>query len=659
MARLVKIIKKSYYIKITLFGFNCNIMEENKEKLTYLGEVTWRHQRTKFGIKTDDRRRHIYLVGKTGMGKSNLLENMAIQDIQAGRGVAFIDPHGEAAEKLLDYVPSHRVNDVIYFNPGDVNFPTAFNVMEISNPEHRNLIASGLMAVFKKIWPDVWSARMEYILNNTLLALLEYPNATLLAINRMFSDPGFRAKVVEKVTDPIIKAFWLTEYANYDVKYERESTAAIQNKIGQFISNPLMRNILGQVKSSIDMRKIMDEKKILIVNISKGMVGEDSSRLFGAMLITKLQLAAMSRQDIPEDQREDFYLYVDEFQNFATESFANILSEARKYRLNLVLANQYLGQLEEMGASGKSTKVKDAVFGNIGTMIVFRVGAEDAEFLEPEFAPDILIADFVNLGKYHVYMKLMIDGITSAPFSAQTLPPIEKMAVSEKDKIINASRERYSVPRTLIEEKIAKWTGEMSESTAKNPPASGNNANQPKMHEITCSMCNKKTKVIFEPEPGRKVYCKPCLKKLQGERPVAEVAPALSNKVQEVAESKEPAKHDAISGNVGRGMASGFGQQPPSRSFGDPSRPRDGEMAAQGGAGTTVQRNLLPRAGNIGSAPRISLSDLARTQPTRFAGQKNDSLSKPRPRKEVQIGDLKKALSEALNGALKNEKPTE
>jgi len=227
-------------------------------------------------------------------------------------------------------------------------------------------------------------------------------------------------------------------------------------------------------------------------------VGEDSSRLFGAMLITKLQLAAMSRQNVPEEQREDFYLYVDEFQNFATESFANILSEARKYRLNLILANQYLGQLEEMGASGKNSRVKDAVFGNVGTMIVFRVGAEDAEFLEPEFAPDILIEDFVNLGKYHVYLKLMIDGITSAPFSAHTLPPIEKPAISEREKIISVSRERYSVPRAIIEEKIARWTGEMSESTAKNPPAH-NGQNMSKMHEITCSMCGKKPRWSLSP----------------------------------------------------------------------------------------------------------------------------------------------------------------
>ena len=561
-----------------------------KEKIIYIGEVSWRSQNTKFGIKLDDRRRHMYLAGKTGMGKSNLLENMAIQDIQAGHGIAFIDPHGEAAEKLLDYIPSWRVNDVIYFNPGDVAYPTAFNVMEITNPEHRNLIAAGLMAVFKKIWPDVWSARMEYILNNTILALLEYPNATLLAINRMFSDPDFRAKVVEKVTDPIIKAFWVNEYARYNQKYEQESTAAIQNKIGQFIANPLMRNIIGQVKSSIDMRKIMDEKKILIVNISKGMVGEDASRLFGAMLITKLQLAAMSRQNIPEEQRTDFFCYVDEFQNFATDSFVNILSEARKYRLSLILANQYLGQLDEMGAGGKISRVRDAVFGNIGTIVVFRVGAEDAEFLEPEFAPEIVIEDFVNLGKYHIYLKLMIDGITSAPFSAKTLPPMERIEASEKEKIINASRERYSVPRDVIEEKIAKWTGEINDSVAKTPiPAVA--ANQPKMYEIICSMCNKKTKVIFEPEPGRKVYCKSCLKKLQTEstgRTSGTAAPAA-------AENAQYRERPAVM----------------------PPRPESAREPAP----------ILPRETRPepqATIPRMSLADLARSQPVRFAGQRSD-----------------------------------
>ncbi len=586
-------------------------MEESDKKIIYIGEVNWRGQRTKFGIKNDDRRRHIYMVGKTGMGKSNLLENMAIQDIQAGHGVAFIDPHGEAAEKLLDYVPSWRVNDVIYFNPGDVAYPTAFNVMEITNPEQRNLIAAGLMAVFKKIWPDVWSARMEYILNNTILALLEYPNATLLAINRMFSDPDFRARVVEKITDPIIKAFWVNEYARYNQKYEQESTAAIQNKIGQFIANPLMRNIIGQVKSSIDMRKIMDEKKILIVNISKGMVGEDNSRLFGAMIITKLQLAAMSRQNIPEEERTDFYCYVDEFQNFATDSFVNILSEARKYRLSLILANQYLGQLDEMTAGGRVSRVRDAVFGNVGTIVTFRVGAEDAEFLEPEFAPDIVIEDFVNLGKYHIYLKLMIDGITSAPFSAVTLPPMEKTAASEKQKIVNTSRERYSVPRGVIEEKIAKWTGEINKSAAKNPPPA--EQNQSRMYDITCSMCNKKTKVIFEPEPGRKVYCKSCLKKLQA------------------------ANSAASGGTRSAGAVVGAAPRPQTSA---PSIP----------AGVSADTRQIPARTVPPAAPRISLNDLTRATPQRFAGQKKDAPG-PRPRKEIQMDELKKALNEALNGA--------
>jgi len=561
----------------------------------------------------------MYLVGKTGMGKSNLLENMAIQDIQMGQGIAFIDPHGEAAEKLLDYVPSSRVNDVIYFNPSDVNYPMAFNVMEITNPEQRNLIASGLMAVFKKIWPDVWSARMEYILSNTILALLEFPNSTLLAINRMFSDAEFRNKVVANVSDPVIKSFWVNEYAGYDQKYAAEATAAIQNKIGQFIANPLMRNILGQVKSSIDIRQVMDEKKILIVNISKGMVGEDSSRLFGAMLITKLQLAAMSRQNVAETERADFYCYVDEFQNFATDSFANILSEARKYRLCLILANQYLGQLEEMGAGGKSSKVKDAVFGNVGTIIVFRVGAEDAEFLEPEFAPSILIEDFVNLGKYHVYLKLMIDGITSAPFSAHTLPPIEKLEDSQREKIIRVSRERYSVTRDVIEEKITKWAGEMTEAAAKNPPpqnknrgmgGQGGGQGQPKMFEIVCSMCGKQTKVIFEPEPGRKVYCKTCLKKIQGQG------------------SGKSGNDPAVSKN--------------DENVSSQSRPMAPVLSAEAGRGDAPP-----------AVRRTSLADLAHAQPVRFAGQKNDSQS-PRPKKEVQMDELKKALGEALGGAARN-----
>ena len=473
--------------------------QSTKNEITFIGLTTFRNQKKKFGIKLDDRRRHVYIIGKTGMGKTALMENMAIQDIQAGRGLAFIDPHGEAAEELLDFVPSRRINDVIYFNPADVEYPIAFNVMEKVDPEHRHLVAGGLMSVFKKIWPDVWSARMEYILNNTILALLEYPGTTLLCINRMLADSDYRKKVVEKIKDPMVKSFWVNEFSKYTQRYEVEATAAIQNKVGQFISNPLIRNIIGQVKSTIDMRKVMDEGKILIANISKGKIGEDNSRLLGALLITKLQLAAMSRVDIPEEERKDFFLYVDEFQNFATRSFVNILSEARKYRLSLVIGNQYLSQLEEMTPTGRSSEVREAIFGNVGTIICFRVGAEDAEFLEKEFLPEFNANDLVNLTKYNIYIKLMIDGVAGRPFSAQTLPPLPLPKESHKEKIIKVSRERYGTPRNIIEEKIERWTGSLT-ATPPPPPS-------PVLYDAQCSLCGKWTKVIFPPDGKRPVYC--------------------------------------------------------------------------------------------------------------------------------------------------------
>ncbi len=283
-----------------------------KEEINFFAQTNFRNQLKKFGIKTDDRRRHFYVVGKTGMGKTEMIKNMAIQDIRNGKGVGFVDPHGEASMELLEFVPKERIKDVIYFNPSDLNWPISFNIMENVSLEYRHLVAGGLMGVFKKIWPDVWSARMEYILNNAILALLEIPGSTLLSINRLFSDADWRQEVVAQLKDSVVKAFWVKEFARYTQKYEIEATAAIQNKIGQFVSAPLIRNIIGQPNSTIDMRKIMDEKKILILNLSKGLVGEDNSRLLGALLITKLQLAAMSRVDIPEEQRNDFYLYVDD-----------------------------------------------------------------------------------------------------------------------------------------------------------------------------------------------------------------------------------------------------------------------------------------------------------------------------------------------------------
>ncbi len=493
---------------------------DNNKQTTFFGLTSFRNQRKKFGIKQDDRRRHFYTIGKTGMGKSNLMENMAIQDIQNGYGVAYVDPHGEGAEKLLDFVPSNRINDVIFFNPVDLDYPIAFNVMEKVDFKYRHLVAGGLMGVFKKVWPDVWSARMEYILNNAILALLEYPDSTLLGVNRMLADPEYRAKVVAKITDPIVKSFWVTEYARYTQRYEIEATAAIQNKVGQFVSNALIRNIIGQTKSTINMRKIMDEGKILILDLSKGRIGEDNSRLLGALLITKLQLAAMSRVDVPEEERKDFYLYVDEFQNFATESFANILSEARKYRLCLTVGHQYISQMDET--------VRDAVFGNVGTIAVFRVGAEDAEFLEKEFSPEFTAEDLVNLSKYNIYLKLMIDGVASHPFSAETLPPPILPDQSSKDKIIQASRDRYGVKSEIVEEKIVRWIGIQEESLPNlkdikkkynklnNPVATNDKSNQVILYDAVCSVCGKPTKTIFQPQKGRPVYCKSCLKKIKG-----------------------------------------------------------------------------------------------------------------------------------------------
>lgn len=422
--------------------------------IAIFGKTNYRGQDSVFGIKEDDRRRHMYIIGKTGMGKTTLLENMVISDIQNGKGLCVVDPHGEFAEKMLDYVPTSRINDVIYFDPGDIDYPIAFNVMENVDPQYKHLVASGLVGVFKKIWADSWGPRLEYVLRNTILALLDFPGSTLLGTMRMLVDKEFRKKVITSIVDPVVKQFWVEEFSKYPDRFMAEAIAPIQNKVGQFLSISLIRNIVGQTKSTLNMREIMDGKKILLLNLAKGKVGEDAAALFGAMMITKLQLAAMSRVDIIEEERSDFYLYVDEFQNFATDSFADILSEARKYRLNLVMAHQYIGQLSE--------EVRDAVFGNVGTIINFRIGAADAEFVAKEYEPVFDENDLVNLTKFHIYLKLMIDGVASQPFSAVTLPPTWEVQ-GNKEKIIKVSRERYATERTVVEEKIAKWSGIMEE----------------------------------------------------------------------------------------------------------------------------------------------------------------------------------------------------
>jgi CxxC-x17-CxxC domain-containing protein len=484
----------------------------DNNEVTLFAETNFRNSYKRFGIRQDDRRRHMYFIGKTGMGKSTVLENMIISDIRAGNGVAVVDPHGDLAEKVINYIPSNRVEDVVNINPSDINYPIAFNVVEQVEPHLRHLVASGLVGVFKKLWADSWGPRLEYILRNAVLAILDYPGSTLLGVVRMLSDKQYRKSVVANIQDPVVKSFWQKEFSSYADKFATEAVSPIQNKVGQFLSSSLMRNIVGQVKSSIDLREIMDEGKIIIMNLSKGRIGEDNSALLGAMMITKIQLAAMSRVDIPEEERRDFYLYIDEFQNFSTESFANILSEARKYRLNLIMAHQYIEQLGDT--------VKAAVFGNVGTLVTFRVGAADAEELVKEFTPTFIEEDIVNLPKYEMYLKLMIDGITSTPFSARGLKPLtEEEKTNNTDKVIRNSREKYANDREEVEEKIMRWhEDEYEENNQSDNSKDKKKNNDEGKFDATCSRCSANTKTPFKPDGIRPVYCKDCLALLKEEK---------------------------------------------------------------------------------------------------------------------------------------------
>lgn len=415
-------------------------------EVTLFAQTNYRHFNHRFGIKTSDRRYHMYAIGKTGTGKSTMLRNMIIDDVQKGKGICVVDPHGDLIQHVLDFIPDHRIDDVVYFNPADREHPIGFNLLESVDPDLRSIVASGLMSIFTKLWANVWSARMEYILRNTVLALLEYPEATLLEIMKMLVDPVFRRKVLFHVKDPVIRDFFLNEYEKYEPKFRTEAIAPIQNKVGQFLSSSTIRNIMGQKKSTIDMRQIMDEGKILLVDLSVGKIGEDNAALLGSMIITKIQLAAMGRADTPEEERRDFYLYVDEFQNFATESFAVILSEARKYRLNLIITHQYIAQMPEV--------VSSAVFGNVGTIVAFRVGASDAGSLAKEFEPVFSANDLVNLDNYYVYLKMAIDARTAVPFSAITLPPFRGKN-ENRERVIGQSIDRYASSRDDVESEIA------------------------------------------------------------------------------------------------------------------------------------------------------------------------------------------------------------
>ena len=509
-----------------------------ENEVAYFARTNFRGQDRIFGIKTKDRRQHLYVVGQTGTGKSVFLKNLAIQDIQNGKGLAVVDPHGELVEGILEAIPPDRVNDVIYFNPADADFPIGFNVLEVVDPKYRHVVVSDLMGIFTKIWANVWSARMEYIMQNCILALIETPGTTLLGIPRLLVDREYRAKIVGNVKDPVVRSFWTQEYENYTDRLRSEAIVPIQNKVGQFLNTSMVRNIVGQPKSTFNIQDAMNTGKIILVNVSKGKVGEDNSALLGAMIITKLQLGAMERVRIPESERRDFYLYVDEFQNFATDSFASILSEARKYRLDLIIAHQYIGQL----VTDVSTKVRDAVFGNTGTLVTFRVGAADAEFMEAEYTPEFLPEDLVNLPNYHIYLKLMVDGVRSRPFSATTLPPIPVHVPPDTvDKVIQVSRERYAMPRQKVEERIMRWSGMLPSDGSEDENVSGltgaagmSTGSLREEYEATCASCAKKIKVPFKPDPRRPVYCPSCLKRVkEGENLPIMTSRGLSQRTDE------------------------------------------------------------------------------------------------------------------------------
>lgn len=430
---------------------NLPVYDGPSDSVTAIGMTNYRGHQQKYGIKDDDRRRHIYIIGKTGMGKSTILENMIASDIENNRGVAVIDPHGDLADAVLNFIPKSRTNQVLIFDPSDKDFPVSFNMLECRTPEQRHLVASGLLGVFKKMFGDSWGPRLEHILRNTILALTEMPGATILGIMKMLTDDDYREKVLAKVTDGMVLSFWKDEFGKWQPRQKVEAVAPIQNKVGQFLSSSLVRNVFGQPKSSLDLRFAMDTQKIVIVNLSKGKIGEDNSSLLGSMFITKFQLDAMSRANIAKEERKDFYLYVDEFQNFATDSFATILSEARKYKLNLTMANQYIDQMTD--------DVKAAVFGNVGSMIVGQVGAADAEIFAKQFSEQVEANDIINLPKYKSYVKLMIDGVSSQVFSSDNLvpPTQEHLNLADKETIVRLSRERYAKKREFVEEKIGQW----------------------------------------------------------------------------------------------------------------------------------------------------------------------------------------------------------
>jgi len=405
-------------------------------------------QETPFVLQPRDRRHHLYTIGKSGTGKTTFLHNLIAQDIAAGHGVGVIDPHGDLASELLDYIPRHRIEDVVYFSPADMEHPVGFNLLGRTPPDSRHLVASGVVGVFKTTWPNFWGPRMEYILYATVAGLLDCDNVSLLGIQRMLSDKRYRGWVIRQIRDPMTRSFWVNEFESFSHSLQQEMVAPIQNKVGQMLMSPHLRNILGQIRSRIDARFMMDDGRIFIADVSKGKLGADKSNLLGALLVTQFELAAMSRANMPESERRDFFLYVDEFQSFASDSFISILSEARKYRLCLTLSHQYTEQLRP--------EIRDAVFGNVGSIVAFRVGQRDAELLEKEFGATYPAKRFVDLENHEICARILSDGQHGDPFFARTLPVWGKRH-NRRQTIVCRSREKYGASRKTVEDRIKRW----------------------------------------------------------------------------------------------------------------------------------------------------------------------------------------------------------
>lgn len=399
-------------------------------------------------LSSVDRRQHLYAIGKSGTGKTTLLRNLILQDIAAGRGVGVIDPHGDLAADILDHIPRHRTEDVVFFDPSDLENPPAVNLVGQVPQDRRHLVASGVVSAFKGIWGDSWGPRMEYILYAAVAAILDCENVSLLGVQRMLSDARYRSWVVKQIKDSSVRAFWEREFATYDKRFMQEAVAPIQNKIGQLLMSPPVRNLLGQVKGRIDARFMMDNRRIFIASLPKGKLGPITANLLGSLLVTQFQLAAMSRADIAESERRDFYLYVDEFHSFVSDSFTSILSEARKYRLCLTLAHQYLGQLKP--------EIADAVMGNVGSIVCFRVGHEDAKAIEQTYGGIYAAGQFSSLSNGEIYAKLLTRGEDAAPFLGRTVPP-SGTRHGRAEQIVQRSRERFTRPRREIERKLEQW----------------------------------------------------------------------------------------------------------------------------------------------------------------------------------------------------------